>query len=78
MGLRGLCLLESDMHELTLDTQLSTNFIPGAAIPPFPTIFIAGSQVDYAVIPTEGSGTDWSVPPPVEGLVTAGKADVHP
>lgn len=66
------------MHELTLDTQLSTNFIPRAAIPPFPTLSIAEDQADYAAVSTEGPGTGWSMPPPVEGLVAAGKADMQP
>ena len=77
-GLGCLCLRESDMHELTLDTQSSTSFIPGAAIPPFRTFSVAGSRADYAVVPTEMSDTGWSMPPPIEGLVTTGKADVQP
>lgn len=69
------------MYEPTLDALLNTNFAPEADSSLFPLVSIAGSQPNpsqtYAAISVEGSGASWSVPPPVEGLIAAGKVDMY-
>lgn len=62
----------------TLETP-STNFLLEADFPDFPPIFAAGGQENhlqaYTVTPSEGSGTECSVPPHVGGplAVTTGE-----